>query len=520
MIFTDGECSEILAYSGRSPLAIRLIARAVNYLHHEQRDITIRRMLDQLQKTAFMSQILECIQYSYARLSDDCQKDLLRLSVFDNSYFEIDEFAFMTEKSEEDSTIGLMFLRYRNLVEIHESELQTECIRLRYYLHPLVLQYLKQLEQPAHINRLYVRLFFKKIINVKNTESAYFEKQVSLFRNRSANIKKLFVGLQDDPEAFSIAKTSSLYKLSSYAGSPADRVQLLCDVAESHRFAKHHNSYLYWYIMAVTTCIDNDDVTKAEELLMNIQNEIKCESANEGQLAFLHGQYYLTKGRIFHNKNRFVDSEEYLTKAQALFHLSGTDEERVVELASTWNALGNVYYKLKNYKKSLLYHQKASDILRQYIVDSSSSAQAIYMFNLGTIKVYRADILRKSQRDVADELYQGALNDFNESMDLDIKHTFDKLPPYVTKLVQRSFLFYRMNRYEEAMADAKAAVKLSGEIFTECHSVVTKAYFNLGRLLFNMFRKGPKGIIALHISYCFNSFRKKEVCSAVFLSIL
>ena len=208
---------------------------------------------------------------------------------------------------------------------------------------------------------------------------------------------------------------------------------------------------------------------------------------------YAQGEYFLTKGRINTKKGNLCEAEENLLKAQNLYLLSGDFNRRFSEVARVKNALGNVYHKLRNNKECMKFHELACEIMKQNLYDQNNHELTVYIFNLGTVKAHLADLKWESERDLANKLYEEALSHFNASMDIDIKLNLQPLPNYPVKLLQRSVLYYRMGRYDESVADGKAAIKMREEIYGENHSLITEAYFMLAHLLFERNRNKNKG---------------------------
>ena len=384
-----------------------------------------------------MAEVIDVIKYSYNSLDERHKKYLLTLSVFENSVFETDEVAFMTQLSVKDAILSLLFLKYKNLVEIEQPVLEKGGTCFMYCLHPLVLTFLNRLEKPLNIKQLYLELMLKKIGNVENTHNERFVEAFSVFKDRTASIKTLFLYLQQDPRAFSIMRSSYLYKLSVFFGSPASRERLLEGLAKEHESKGLKPSALYWTVVTATSCIDDNRFDKAEQHLEKIREEIEAIDTSDHYLLYVQGEYFLTQGRIYNNKDKYTEAEEVLFKAQGCFQHSEGSESRFPEVARTYNALGNICFKMKNYGQSLIYHQKASDLMQTHLVDLNNQELSVYVFNLGTVKVQQAENERDSNRELANKLYRGALNDFNTSMEIDVRLNLQRIPSYPVKLLQR-----------------------------------------------------------------------------------
>lgn len=481
---SESECTSVLNFCGNSPLAIRVISRTIQGYYQEHTKLTIEQILNIAQKSGTMAEVLDVIKYSYDSLDERHKKYLLTLSVFENSMFETDEVAFMTQLSPKDAILLLLFLKYKNLVEIEQTILQKGGTRFLYFLHPLVLTFLNHLVKPTDIKHLYLELMLKKIGNVENTHNERFVEAFSVFRDRTASIKTLFLYLQQEPRSFSIMRFSYLYKLSVFFGSPASREGLLEGLAKEHESKGLKTSALYWTVVTATSCIDDNRFDEAERHLEKIREEIETIQTSDNNLLYVQGEYFLTQGRIYNNKDKYTAAEEALCKARNCFQPSEDSKSRFPEVARTYNALGNIYFKMRNYGQSLIYHQKASGLMQKHLVDPNNQELSVYVFNLGTVKAQQAENKRDSDRELANELYQGALGDFNTSMEIDVRLNLQRIPSYTEKLLSRSDLHHRMGKYDEAIADAKEAVKLREDIYGENHSLVTNAYYCVASLLY------------------------------------
>ena len=502
---TDGECTDILNFSGNGPLAIRLISRTIQLYSVE--GMTIKEMLDMVQLMEAMSQITKIIEYTYNRLDVVTKEDLLRISVFGNSVFETDEVAFITEKSIKDTILTLMLLKYRNLIEIEENILQKGGLQLRYHFHPLVLNFLSKLKKSNDTSsRLYLELMIKKIENVESTHNERLDEALSIFRSRKGSIQLLFSHLQNMPSAFDITRSSFLNKLSIFLGSAAEREKILIRLTKEHRLKGFKTSALYWVVVTATTYMDNSRIDGAEQQLQGVKDEVENVTATDHELQYIHAEYYLTKARIYHNSGKYNESEEYLHKAEHLYLQSGAVSQRFTELARTLNALGNVYYKRKDYSEAARYHQEACDIMKQHLIDMNNQDLTVYIFNLGTVKAQEAELLRESNRDLANQKYSEALFDFNTSLEMDINLNLKSLPNFPMKLLQRSSLHHRMGQYKEAIADAEAVIKLREEIYDKYHFLVTEAYFNFARLLYKRYMDNTQGTQGNLLVSIFNQF--------------
>ena len=505
---SDDDCSTLLSFSSFAPLPIRILSRALQDFSKVNIELPLEDILRSVERRASLDPVLEVIKYSFDRLDVKHQQIMQRLSVFGNSFFETDEVMFITQQKKDDVIMSLLYLKYKNLVELENVALNQggkNLQQLIYYLHPLVLSFLnKQKEEMlkekipcdnhADAERKFVELMLKKVASVEETHNKRFEEAFSIFRDRTASIKMLFKHLQNQPTAFSINRSSYLYKLAVFYGSPESREKMLKTVAETNLKAGNTTMGLYWHTQTAATCIDDDEFDKGEQYLKDIEVNIEnLDPSTDNNIAYVQGEYCLTKGRINNKKSRFCEAEENFRKAQTLYLLSGDVKSRFSEVARVQNALGNVFHKLRNNKECLKFHEMACDIMKRNLFDQNHQDLTVYIFNLGTVKVQLAELKRENQRDVANQLYEEALAHFNASMDIDIKLNLQRLPNYPIKLLQRSDLYHRMGHYEESIADGKEAIKLREDIYEENHSLITEAYFKLADLFFKRFRNEKEG---------------------------
>ena len=507
-VLSDDDCSTLLSFSGFVPLPIRILSRTLQDFSKVNVELPLEDILRSVERRGSLNPVMEVIQYSFDRLDVKHQQILQRLSVFENSLFETDEVMFITQQKKDDVIWSLLYLKYKNLVELDNVGLNQggkNRNHLIYYLHPLVLSFLnKQKEQMLmeqipcenHIDaeRKFVELMLKKVASVEETHNERFVEAFSIFRDRTAHIKMLFKHLQNQATPFSIMQSSYLYKLAVFIGSPESREKMLKAVAETNRKAGNTTMGLYWATVTAATCIDDDKFDKGEQYLKKIEAIIETLGpSTDTNMAYVQGEYFLTKGRINNKKGRFCEAEENFRKAHTLYLLSGDVKSRFSEVARVQNALGNVYHKLRNNKECLKFHQMACDIMKQNLFDQNNQDLTVYIFNLGTVKAQLAELKRGSERDEANQLYEEALAHFNASMDIDNKLNIQRLPNYPIKLLQRSALHHRMGHYKESIADGREAIKLREEIYKENHSLITEAYFRLADLFFKRSRNDKEG---------------------------
>ena len=488
---TENDCDAILNFSGYSPLAIRLISRTIHI--YSQEAITVHDMLDYVKGAATLEPVLNIIKYSYERLDKAAKETLLRISVFRNSNFTTDEVAFMTNNSMKDTILTMLLLKYRNLIEIEENISKKGGISLAYYFHPLVLNFLSNIKQPEDLEHCYAQLILKMVVNLEGTHNEKYDEAISVFRERVGSIAVLFGNIQANPSSFVVTRNSYLYKLSIFLGTPEERERVLYRVAIKHKQNGMKTSALYWTVQTAATCMDEIKTTEAENYLWEIQDSIENANPTSADLQYVHGEYYLTKGRIYHQKNKLHESEKFLLKAQECFMQSGQVQERFTELARTHNALGTVYYTRKNYSVAAMYHQNAYNLMNQYLFDRNNPELNVYIFNLGTVKAQEAQLLHESQRDLAFVKYGEALSDYNISMQIDINMNLQRLPIHADKLIQRSDLYHRIGNYDESQADIEAAIKLREEIFGKDHTKVIETYFHLADLLYKRYKNSQQG---------------------------
>ena len=508
-MLSEDDCAALLSFSGYAPLPIRILSRTLQDYSKANVELPLEDILKSVKRRETMTPVLEVIRYSFDRLGEKYQQILQRLSVFGNSPFEIDEVMFMTQQTQDDAIMSLLYLKYKNLIELEEISLTMEgkeAIHLIYYLHPLVLSFLNKLdeEKPSenqrNADRRFLELMLKKIASVEETHNERFVEALSIFRDRTASVKMLFTHFQNHPSAFSIMRNSYLYKLTVFYGSPESREKLLKTLAENNLNAGNITASLYWSTVTASTCIDDDDFDKGEQRLKDIEADVETPSSDVDML-YVQGEYFLTKGRINNKKGKYCEAEENFIKAQNLYLQSGDITRRFSEVARSLNALGTVYHNRRNNNQSMEYHQMACDIMKRHLFDQNNQDLTVYIFNLGTVKAQQAELKRESERDLANRLYEEGLQNFNASMDIDIKLNLQRLPNYPMKLLQRSALHHRMGHYEEAIADGKEAIKLREEIYEENHSLVTEAYFRLAELFYKRFKNKNEGTRGTSIYY-------------------
>ena len=457
----------------------------------------LENILKLVEKRDSMNPVLEVINYSFNRLGIQYQQVLQRLSVFGNSFFEIDEVMFMTQQKKDDVIMSLLYLKYRNLIELENITFNQDGI---YYLHPQVLSFLnKQKEKSPCENYIdadkkFVELMLKKVESVEETHNERFLEAFSVFRDRTASIKMLFSHLQNHPTTFSVMQSSYLHKLTVFIGSPESRENLLTTVTETNLKAGNITMGLYWATVRAATCIDDNSLDKGEQYLKDIEAVIETPS-EEPDWAYVQGEYFLTKGRIHNKKGRFCEAEESFKKAHNRYLFSGDIKRRFSEVARVQNALGTVYHNLRNHKESMKFHKMACDIMEQNLFDQNNQYLTDYIFNLGTVKMHIAELKRESERDLSNRMREEALSHFNASMDIDIKLNLQRLPNYPVKLLQRSAIYHRIGRYEECIADVREAIKLREVIFEDQgnQTLITEAYLKLADILLIRSRNKNEG---------------------------
>ena len=413
---------------------------------------------------------------AFLHLNDTRQKDLAKLMIFDTSSFDDDDAGAALDKSINEVVQSLLDLTGCYLIQdIRHSANAGETewdMRMAHCIHPDVFSSLKKIcHDNKDLTRCRVeahRRFSQTTVERMEREckdfDMFYEKAVRFARQSTNRMKVLFNFLSENHLDMSYEQFNCLKCIPPLTFTFQRRHDIIKKVAIPCKTEGNDTLYWSWLLEEAKIFLEVKEFKKADEKLEEVvKTGLLTITPSSRTIAILQAEYNLTKGRTLRGLEQYKDAMEKQMAALELLEKWATDD--IPRKAAVCNAIGNIYHDSEEYEKSGRYHRQAVDIMKEYVKEGLTFDMSVYLFNVGTIFYAKADQIKLSHKDKANELLEKALKYYKESIEFDIKWKLNGMNGHSDKLKIRARAFKALEQFDKAIKDVRESVKLKEKLF-------------------------------------------------------
>ncbi|WAQ99194.1 hypothetical protein MAR_023567 [Mya arenaria] len=414
-----------------------------------------------------------CLQYAFDRIDPSDQTMVAKLSFLGTVTFDVECVSYILDipmNGQNGALMLMMSLTTKHIVQRAST---------KYGQHPSMrTQYISQSEcvSTEELSEAIQRFFsyvLSKVEPLKAFQDLDYAKVCNAIQqNRDTFylVSKVFA------EIDTVALTESVnnffgkaFETSVY--SFAERQSLFDRIADSCEQKNNLYSCCFWKLEKINglmTSKDPDDNHLAAEL-DHVESFVKTIPDHTAKLQLSAKLFYL-RGRAL-RKRQLPDTQYNKSEVLCNFEksvdlytqLSSPDNSYEIELSLNFNAIGNVYFDLKDVDNAYKMHAKAAKTIREYTQNGMHPNLTVYEFNMGTVALQKAEYLLGQNKEISGEAmtyYLEALECFNFSMSLDKNIGKDRVQLYGDKLSYRAKLYERLSKFDDALRDRDEALTL------------------------------------------------------------
>lgn len=512
---------KILSFCGNCPLAILSLCNSIRNSNITPDKLLLTFQMTQNETSAFDTFGVEaCLKQSYERLDENLQQYLVMLFVFRTAKFDIDAASAIRGNNKKwgkaNTCLDLVHLKSRHFVEMAFEDFSSG--RSKFYcLHPLVVQFLfKKSQSEERSNALldtamnrFIEYFDGIVSSIALDFHAHpVESQKNLLENKIhiQNFFKYIIKSEGNLKhaCVNLPKVVGEFRkdeLCSFVLNDHERNEYY---DQNINFAKLNEFVLdeiYWKTAKARLYFDIDRSDECDSLLSEIENIIKSKSIpSEGQVHAVLGMFYWMKGRLLNANNCCKDSLQCMEKS--LSYYQKEPELCKTELANTYNSIGVIYYKQKEFERSEEYHKKAVEVenqVSQNEKDAIGINLQVYYTNIATALF--AQWQKHAGSSVSEELNRHFITEAEDYYTLAINHDPKPSEDRAKKLTNRGKLYLVRKKFDAAEQDLLESLQIRESILVPPNVNLTLAYHNIGHLFI---QKGQvPGTDAKTVADCF-----------------
>ncbi|KAK3577419.1 hypothetical protein CHS0354_032265 [Potamilus streckersoni] len=455
-----------------------------------------------------------CIEKSFDDLPQETKEQFIQLSVFSTCPFNVQSTAAIwfndtSQQSIAKAEMGLLQLKYRHMVECARpcdagtQGLLTDTEEIiTYALHPLVFSSISNLlgnniyfENSLNMAKCrFLELYLSKLLSVEESIERERKHAIQIITSDKIHLRNIFLWNSTLPfsatsnlkliHSLGITTSKMLTTFAKLTNKPEETLKVFKTLTEKSKELGSKDAYFFWSVQQAEACLDCDMVEEAQDILQLLHNDDQdyCKAGKVDVYGlFTAAEFHYVQGMLYNKNKHYSQSLTEFQKSLELYKTCKPDEAFAVYHAAAINAKGNVHFKLEDYYSALRCHQTAYELINIRFGGDFHEHKSIYLHNIGSIHHVLALKDWKRSKEEAKIRLQQALETYNKCIDQDFLYKQTSDPYHADRCRIRSDIYLRLKRFEEAIDDAKRALRIQKDLHDKEHPSITISRYQLAR---------------------------------------